>query len=296
MKYVITGSLGHISKPVVSALVKAGHEVVVITSNKDRVKDIESLGATAATGSVDDVSFLKQAFAGADVVYTMVPPNFGTPDIKKHIEHAGKNYVAAIKGSSVKYIVNLSSIGAHLPTGAGPISGLHHAENVLNTLPGVNIKHLRPAYFYNNLLSNVGLIKSMGIIGSNFSVTGNKFPIADTADIASVVAEELLQLNFTGQSVRYIASDEVSTESIASTIGAAIGKTDLPWVAFTDEQARDGMLQAGLPPDIANNYVEMGQIINNGKISEEYWKHQPPALGKTKLADFAKVFAAAYKA
>jgi uncharacterized protein YbjT (DUF2867 family) len=296
MKYVITGSLGHISKPVVSALVKAGHEVVVVTSNKDRVKDIESLGATAATGSIDDASFLKQVFTGADAVYTMVPPNFGTPDIKKHIENVGKNYVAAIKGSSVKYIVNLSSIGAHLPTGAGPISGLHHAENALNTLPGVNIKHLRPAYFYNNLLSNVGLIKSMGIMGSNFSVTGNKFPIVDTADIAAVVIEELLQLNFTGQSIRYIASDEVSTENIASAIGAAIGKPDLPWVAFTDEQAKDGMLQAGLPNNIADNYVEMGRTLNNGKIAEEYWKHQPPALGKTKLADFAKVFAAAYKA
>jgi len=294
MKYVITGSLGHISKPLTIALVKAGKQVTVVTNSKDRVAAIESLGAIAAVGSVSDVDFLKRTFKGADAVYTMVPPNFGTPDIKKHIEEVGRNYTIALKDSGVKHVVNLSSIGAHLPAGVGPVSGLYRAEQSLNTLKDINIKHLRPGYFYQNLLSNVGLIKHAGIIGSNFNVTDNKFPLSEPADIAEAATEELLNLNFTGHSVRYVVSDEVSTASVAKVLGAAIGKPELPWIAFTDEQALDGMLNAGLPKDISNNYVEMGQAINNGTMSEDYWKTRTGKLGKTKLADFAKEFAAAY--
>ncbi len=296
MKYVITGSLGHISKPIVTALVKAGHQVTSITSKADRVKDIEALGAKAAVGSLEDPAFLQQAFAGADAVYTMVPPNFAAADWKGYIGQTGKNYAAAIKANNIKYVVNLSSVGAHMADGCGPVSGLHRAELALNELQGVNIRHLRPSYFFNNLLTNIGLIKALGIMGSNFAVAGKTFPLVDTAHIAEVAIEALLQLNFTGQSIRYIANDEVSTDDIANAIGKAIGKPEVKWVPFPDDQALAGMLQAGLPEEIAKNYVEMGQAVNSGEMSEDYWQHHPVALGNTKLADFAKVFASAYQA
>lgn len=294
MKYVITGSLGNISKPLSQALINAAHDVTIITSKQENAAAIEALGAIAAVGSVEDVAFLTKTFTGADAVYTMVPPTYSATDWKVWIESIGKNYAEAIKAAGVKYIVNLSSIGGHLNDGTGPITGLHRVEEALNTLSDVHIKHLRPAYFYPNLFSNIGLIKNAGIIGSNFAVTENKFPIVDPADIAAVAAEELLQLNFSDHSVRYIASDEVSTNAIAAEIGKAIGKPDLHWVTFTDEQAFGGMTQAGLSEEVAKNYVEMGTSINRGILSEDYWKNQPTSLGKIKLTDFAEVFATAY--
>ena len=297
MKYVITGSLGHISKPLTNALVNAGHEVTVITSTPGRIPDIEALGAKALVGSVTDTTFLQKAFAGADAVYTMVPPNFATSDIKAHIGETGQKYADAIKATpSIKYVVNLSSVGAHLPDGVGPVSGLYRAEQALNKLQGVHIRHLRPSYFYLNLLGQIPVIKHMGIMGSNFSVADKKFLLVLPDDIAAVAAEELLRLDFTGRSVRYIASDEVSTQDIASVIGKAIGKPDLQWVAFTDDQAFQGMLQGGLPEEISRNYVEMGRSIQSGAMNEDYWKHHPVQLGKTKLEDFSKFFAAAYSA
>lgn len=294
MKYVITGSLGHISQPIVTALVKAGHAVTVITSNQARAKDIEALGAKAAVGSIDDTAFLIKAFNGANVVYTMVPPKNDAPDWKAYIGQIGKNYAEAIKANHVPYVVNLSSVGAHLAEGCGPVSGLYRAEAALNTLKDTNIKHLRPAYFYYNLFSNIGLIKNLGIAGSNFGFNKKEFPIVDPADIAAVAIEALLHPNFTGHTVQYIASDEVSTADIASTLGKAINKPDLNWVTFTDEQSLQGALQAGLPEELARNYTEMGHAVQNGKMYEDYWKNHPSTLGKTKLADFAKTFAAVY--
>ena len=61
MKYVITGSLGNISKPLTEKLIMAGHEVTVITSKESNWPAIEAIGASAAVGSVEDISFLQQA-------------------------------------------------------------------------------------------------------------------------------------------------------------------------------------------------------------------------------------------
>ena len=168
MKYVVTGSLGNISKPLAELLVAAGHTVTVVSSNVNKTAQIESLGAKAAIGSVEDVPFLTSIFAGADAIYTMVPPNLSSGNWKKYITGIGENYASAIQASGVKNIVNLSSMGAHMPDGCGPVSGLFFVEKALNDLVGVNVKHLRPGFFYPNFLGNIGMIKHMGIIGANY--------------------------------------------------------------------------------------------------------------------------------
>lgn len=296
MNYVITGGAGNISAPLVKNLLAAGKRVTVVGRSADNLKELTQAGATAAIGSVEDVDFLTRTFKDADAVYTMIPPKWDAPQWKKYIGKIGENFATAIKGSRVKYVVNLSSIGAHLPDGVGPVSGLYLAERALNKLEGVNILHLRPSYFYHNLLSNVGLVKQAGIIGGNFAIDNNKFPIVDPQDISAVAFEELTSLKFTGHSVRYVVSDEVSTDAIAKAIGSAVGKPDLAWVKFPDDQALQGMLQAGLSKEVAENYVEMGTALHSGKMAEDYWKNRTGKLGKVKLNDFAKVFAAIYAA
>ena len=296
MQYVITGAAGNISKPLVLSLLQSGHQVTVISRNESNIKELADAGAKTAIGSLEDLDFLIKTFTGADAVYTMVPPNHHPADWKAFIGGIGENYAKAIKAAGVKYVVNLSSIGAHMEEGCGPVSGLFRAEKALSTLTDVHILHLRPGYFYPNLFANLGLIKGMGIMGSNFSAEDGKFVIVDPTDIAAVAAKALTELSFTGHSIQYIASDEVSSQQIASAIGQAIGKPELAWVEFTDEQALGGMLQAGLPEEVAKNYVEMGGALRSGKMSEDYWKHRPTTLGKVKLADFAKVFAAVYHA
>jgi uncharacterized protein YbjT (DUF2867 family) len=267
--------------------------VVVVSHDKGKVKSIEEHGAKAAIGSVEDVDFLIQVFTGANAVYTMVPPNFAATQWKQYIANIGKNYADAIKKSGVKYVVNLSSIGADMPDGCGPVSGLYQVEKALNALEDVNVKNLRPAFFYNNLFANIGMIKHAGIIGANYGQNTNMV-LVDPSDIAAVAAEELSSLSFSGKSVRYIASDEKTTTEIAQTLGKAIGKNDLPWVDFKDEDALNGMKQAGLSEEIAKNYVEMGAALRSGAMIKDYLSHRPATLGKVKLNDFAKSFSQAY--
>ena len=296
MKYVITGGAGNISLPLSLALLQAGHQVTVISRNASNIQELTAAGAVAAIGSLTDVAFLTETFSGADAVYTMVPPMTQVSDWKAAIAGIGKNYAEAIKRSGVKYVVNLSSVGAHMPEGAGPVSGIHFVEKALNELQEVNIKHLRPPFFYNNLLANVGMVKHMGIIGANYALPEGKFPIVSPLDIAAKAAEALLALDFKGHSVSYFASEEVSTDRIAKELGKAVGKTDLKWVQFTDEQALEGMIQAGLPVEIAKNYAEMNQALHSGEMTADYFRNRPSSFGKVKLTDFAQTFANVYNA
>ena len=293
MKYVITGSLGNISKPLAERLVAAGHSVTVISSKADKVAQIEAIGAIAAIGSVEDIDFLTKTFSGADGVYTMVPPNFGSGNWKKYIAGIGENYAAAIKAAGVKNVVNLSSMGAHMPDGCGPVSGLFFVEKALNGLDGVNVKHLRPGFFYPNFLGNIGMVKHMGIIGANYG-EGSKLVLVHPDDIAEAATEELLGLTFKGKSYRYITSDEKTTNEVAAILGNAIGKPELPWIDLKDEDLLAGLLQAGLPEEIAKNYVEMGAAMRSGEMSADYNLNRPTLFGKTKFEAFAPVFATIY--
>ena len=294
MKITVTGSLGNISKPLATQLVKAGHQVTVISSSQDKAEAIKALGATPAIGSVDDVAFLTDAFKGADAIYTMIPNNFGAANFRQYIGGVGKNYAEAIKAAGVTKLVNLSSIGAHIDGGTGPISGIHDVEQTYKQLDGVAIKHLRPAFFYTNLLENIDMIKHLGFIGSNYGAQAHMV-LVHPNDIAKVAAEEL-QSNFTGTSVRYIASDERTAVDIATALGKAIGKPGLQWVEFTDEQALQGMLQAGLPPEIARTYIEMGNAVSKGILWDDYNANKPAEFGSTKLEDFAVEFAGKFNA
>jgi uncharacterized protein YbjT (DUF2867 family) len=293
MKFVVTGSLGNISKPLAEKLIAAGHSVTVVSSKADKIAQIEALGAKAAIGSVEDVAFLTKTFTGANAVYTMVPPHFGATNWKQYIAGIGENYAEAIHGAGVKSVVNLSSMGAHMPEGCGPVSGLYFVEKALNALDGVNVKHLRPGFFYPNFLANVGMVKHMGIIGGNYGENAT-LVIVHPNDIAEVAAEELLDLSFKGKSVRYIASDEKTTNEVAAILGKAIGKPELPWVNFKDEETLGGMLQAGVPEEIAKNYAEMGAAMRSGEMDSDYLKNKPAVLGKTKFETFAPVFASVY--
>ncbi len=293
MKYVLTGSLGNITKPLAEKLIAAGHEVTIISSSKERESAITKLGAKAAIGTVENAGFLDRVFKGADAIYTMVPPNFKTADWKKYIRDTGKVYAAAIQSSGVKKVVHLSSIGAHMPVGCGPVSGMHFVEQELDALSGVDTKLLRPGYFYTNFYGNIGMIKTAGIFGNNYG-GDTTVVLTHPNDIAGAAAEELLKLDFTGRSIRYIASDERTSKEITTVIGAAIGKPDLQYVEFKDEDALKGAMQAGLPEDVAANFVEMGSAIRSGEMFADYKKNKP-ALAKTKLEDFAKEFAIAYK-
>ena len=297
MKIIVTGSLGHISKPLTQELVQKGHDVTVISSNPERKDAIEAFGAKAAIGSMENAGFLTATFTGADAVYvmeTMGGNRFFDPnlDIVAAINKIGNNYKQAILHSGIKRVVHLSSIGAHTDKDNGLLAFHYNVETILNSLPtDIAITFMRPVGFYYNLLGFINIIKTQGVIATNYGGDSKK-PWVSPLDIAEAVAEELVT-PFMGRKVRYVASDEISCNELANLLGAAIGKPDLKWVIIPDDQLLNGMIAGGMNPKIAAGLVEMNASGQTGALYEDYYRNQP-TLGKVKLAEYAKEFAAAY--
>lgn len=293
MKISVTGSLGNISKPLAQQLNNDGHSVTIISSDKNKQAQIEAIGATAAIGSVEDVAFLTQAFTGADALYAMVPPNLATADMRAYYAGIGNNYASAIIATGVKQVVLLSSMGAHLAEGTGPILGIRDVEAIFNQLAGVNITYLRPSFFYTNFYNYVPMIKGMGIFGDNFGDT-DRVVFVSPKDIA-VAAADALEYPVSGKQIRYVVSDELTGNEAAAILGKAIGKPELKWLKFSDADTLQGLQQAGVPQHASEKFVEMGQAARSGALWQDYDQHTNETFkGITKLEDFAREFAQAF--
>jgi uncharacterized protein YbjT (DUF2867 family) len=318
MKIIVTGSLGNISKPLTKELVQKGHQVTVISSNPEKQKQIEALGAIAAIGTIEDVNFLTTTFTGADAVYCMLPlfdyfdPNL---DIMEATRRLISNYTQAIQESGVKKVVHLSSIGAHTDQGNGLLAFHHLAESIFKKLPSdVIIKHMRPVGFYINMYDFMSTIKGKGFLGlfltlrfSGFVklITGktgviaanygaeDKMPWVSPLDIAAVVAEELTS-PFMERNFRYIASEELTCNEIAKTIGESIGKPYLKWSLMSDKDMLSGLKMFKIPQVRAEGIVEMNAAQHSGLLYEDYYRNKPKVMGKVKIVDFAKEFAVVY--
>ncbi len=287
MKIIVTGSLGHISRPLVEELVRKHHSVTVVSSNLERQKTIEALGAAAAIGSLNDLAFLTNVFHGADSLYCMNPPDFGAADQIAYYEQIGKCYANAVLQAGVRRVVYLSSIGADLPSGTGFITGSHKAENLLKNVPDINLTCVRPGFFYYNLLAFVDMIKAAGFIGHVYGGE-DRLALVSPIDIASVIAEELTDLSGKNM-IRYVASDDRTCNEVARVLGKAIGKPDLKWLVLPAAQVLQSLQSAGVPPNAAENLVELGESLHSGKLRADYDLHKPE-LGKVSLEDFAKEF------
>lgn len=292
---VITGATGKTGSKLAEILLEKGQKVRVIGRDAGKLKSFTVKGAEAAAGDMADTAFLTKAFRGADAVYALIPPNFSAADFWAYQKKIGESIVAAIKGSGVKYVVNLSSQGAHLPDRTGPIVGLHDQEERLNRLEGVNVLHLRPTYFMENLLMNIDLIRKMNIMGS--AVRGDvKFAMIATKDIAAYAAERLVKRDFAGKSVADLLGErDLSMSEAAAIIGSNLGKPDIAYVAFPYEDAEKGMVAMGLTPDLSGLYIEMSRALNEGLFAVNL----PRTKGNTTptaFEAFADLFAAAYHA
>jgi uncharacterized protein YbjT (DUF2867 family) len=264
---VITGATGNVGSKLTDILLSQGQKVRVVGRGAEKLAAFATKGAEAAVGDMLDEAFLTKALTGADAVFAIIPPNLASEDYWSYQNRAGESVAAAIRKAGVKHVVNLSSQGAHLSEGTGPIRGLRAQEERLNRLNGVHVLHLRPTFFMENLLMQIDLIKKMGVMGS--AVRGDvRFAMIATKDIAAYAADRLVKRDFTGKSVRdLLGQRDLSMYEAAEIIGKKIGKPDLKYIQFPYEEAEQGLVAAGLSRDMSRLYVEMSKALNEGLFS-----------------------------
>jgi uncharacterized protein YbjT (DUF2867 family) len=290
---VITGATGNIGSKLTERLLVWSQNVRVIGRSIERLAALGQQGAEPVAGDLRDTVFLTRAFSGAEAVFVMIPPNTAAEDFRLYQREVSESVITAVEKGGVRFVVNLSSQGAHLPSGTGPIVGLHDHEERLNRLEGVNVLHLRPTYFMENLLMNISLIRNAGIMGS--AVRGDaRFTMIATKDIADYAAERMAKRDFSGKTVRdLLGPRDISLDEATAVIGNKLGLPGLKYVTFPYAEAEKGMVAAGLTPDLSRLYVEMSKALNEGRFAAGI-PRTPENTTPTSIEEFAGLFAQIY--
>jgi uncharacterized protein YbjT (DUF2867 family) len=292
--FVVTGASGHIGRRLTGLLLEGHRRVRVVARREEQLLAFAERGAEAFPGDLQDAGFTRRAFDGAHAAFTMIPPVIADHDLRGIQNRISEAIAFGLGEARVPYVVNLSSWGAEVPYGTGPIAGLHDHEERLDRLDATHIVHLRPASFMENHLYAIGAILHAGIYPSTLRGDLPLSMIA-TRDVAAEAARLLAGLEFEGKSTQSLLGPrDYTMQEAAHILGAAIGKPGLPYVQVADEQAHQAMTAQGMPAHMADVMLEMYRALNSGKIRPEE-PRLPGNTTPTTLEDWAPHFVDVYR-
>jgi uncharacterized protein YbjT (DUF2867 family) len=293
--YVVTGATGHTGSVVADALLAAGKKVRVIGRDAKRLERFTRKGGEAFVADATEAAAITNAFSGAEAAYLMIPPNPGAADIHAYQERVSESLVSAVERNGTKHVVILSSCGADKQDKTGPVVGLHNLEKKLDGVAGLNALRLRPGYFMENLLPQIGVINSFGFIAGPVQ-PDLPLPMIATPDIGAVAAEALLKLNFTGKRSHELQGPrDVTYAETARIIGRAIGKPGLAYQQLPPTKLKPAFLEMGMSPNMADLLLEMAEALNT-KHMRMLEPRSPANSTPTTIETFvAEVFVPTYR-
>jgi NAD(P)H dehydrogenase (quinone) len=190
---------------------------------------------------MDDPDALRRAFAGAEAVFVLLPPNFDpSPGFTET-----RQIVAALRNSLEEArpnrIVCISTVGAQARA-ENLLSQLGLLEQGLSDL-ALPITFLRPAWYLENAVWDLKPARDTGVIQSFLQPLDKAIPMVATADVGGIPAE-LLQEVWQGHRVvelegpRPISPDDIAA-SFARLLGHSVRASIVPhhsWEALFRSQ------------------------------------------------------------
>lgn len=289
--FVLLGSNGQITSQLARLLLRSGQRVRVAGRNAQSLGALAAAGAELAVGDAADAGFLERAFSGATAVYTMTPPSYEAARMRAAQDRIGEAVASALRRAAVPRVVNLSSIGAELAQGTGPIEGLHAQEQRLAAIPGIDLLHLRPGSFMENLLPVAAAVAAAGVL-PGMEAPDAAIPMVATRDVAAVAARELASPQYRGVLLLH-APRHVTMREAAAALGAAIGRPDLPYVQSPPPEARALLRSHGFSADAAEQMEALARWLSTSPLASA--SAGPVAVQPTTIEVFAReTFAPAF--
>ncbi len=267
--FVVSGVSGHTGSVVATTLLEQGNKVRVIVRDANKGEAWRRRGAEVAVADLADARALGEALRGADGVYALVPPDFVSDDALAAQARVSDAWAQAVTAARPKHVVLLSSIGAELPSGTGPILTVHRAEEKLRAT-GVRLTALRATYFMENWGGVVQPVKSDGILPSQLT-PGRAVSMVATADIGRVAAEALADGEHAPSLIELAGPREYTPEDVAAAFGRALGRS-VKVVPVPEEQIEPALTAVGFKPKLAALFREMHGSFNSGHI---HWTGTP---------------------
>lgn len=246
--YAVAGVTGNTGSIVAETLLARGERVRVIVRDAAKGEPWKAKGAEVAVAELEDSAAVARALEGARGAYFLVPPNVTAADILADRARITDALAEAIRSSGIEHVVFLSSVGAHLPAGTGPIRIVHYAEKQLRGA-AKNLTLLRAPYFLENFAPMIPVAKESGALPV-FWDPAAKIPMASVADIGRVAAEALLEPAQGVKVIELSGPTEYSPADVAQLFG--VPPTRVPVEAIVPT-----FTSFGFSHDAASLYREM---------------------------------------
>ena len=263
MLFTVLGASGHTGRRIAQSLLRAGERVRAVGRSEARLEALKHAGAELCIGDVDDRAFLPTAFRGADAIYALLPADPQAADFRAAQDRMGEAIAAAVRDSGVRRVVALSSLGAELSSGNGPIAGLHAQEQRLGSIAGLQLLLLRPAWFFENVESQLEQSGAEGVLAGSIEPEVS-MPMVGTADIAAAAVAGLRSQAVGVQEL--LGPHDLDHRRVARELGAAFGRTGARYVRVPDDAMARQLVDTGVSPSFADLFVEMTRAINAQRL------------------------------
>jgi NAD(P)H dehydrogenase (quinone) len=263
--FTVMGITGNVGGAVAENLLAAGKTVRGVVRDPEKAKAWADRGVELVQSAYDNAGALARAFAGAEGVFAMIPPDFapapGLPDQKRTIAAIQEALEQARPGKAVF----LSSIGSEQPSGLGLITSTHLMEEAMRTLP-IPVAYIRAGSFMENWLGALDLIAATGEMPFFYAPLERKFPLVATRDIG-LAGAKVLRESWKGVRVLEVNGPEGGTDlhETAAAFGRVLGR-QVKAVQLPEAAWQNALVAMGMPADRTGLYMEMVKSFNSGWI------------------------------
>jgi uncharacterized protein YbjT (DUF2867 family) len=266
---VITTPTGNIGQQVLRNVIGSGEPIRVIARDPSRLSAEMRERIEVVQGSHDDTEIVDRAFAGADSVFWLVPPDFQAKNVEAAYLEFTRPACEAFLSQGVKRVVGVSALGRGSAVAGN--AGLVSASLMMDDLiagTGVGLRALTMPSFMDNILRQIEPIRSKGMFFSTLS-GDRKLPTCATRDIAAVAARLLLDPLWSGQDdVPVLGPEDLSCNDMAEIMSEVLAKpVRFQQVALEAYKAQ--CIQHGMSEAFAQGMVDMMAAKNEGLDNAE---------------------------
>ena len=266
---VVTAPTGLIGHQVLENLLGSGEPVRVIVRDPSRLRAHARERVEIVQGSHSDADVVDQAFAGADAVFWLVPPDPYAGSVEAAYVDFTRPACDTFKRHEVRRVVGISALGRG--TAVAGHAGLVTASLAMDDLiasSGVSYRALTMPSFMDNLLRQTEPIKNRGVFVTPIS-GDRKLPSCATRDIAVVAARLLLDNSWSGAShVAVLGPQDLSFNDMAQIMSEILGKP-VRYQQISAQALKDRLAGAGMSDAMAQGTVDMMVAKDQGLDNAE---------------------------
>lgn len=262
--YVVAGATGRVGSAVARHLLDRGAEVRVLVRRSAAAPDWAARGADVHVVDLRDRPGLTAALTGCAGYFTLLPFDLTAPDLAAHAEAVARATAGAVADAEVGHVVALSSGGADLPAGTGPVTGLHALEEAL-LATGATVTALRSGHFQEKVADVLGLVREEGVYPVLAASADVALPMGATRDVGEVAARCLLSPPAASEAVDVLGPRTTERE-VAAALGSLLAR-DVEVVTVPEEAWVDTLAGTGLPLPVAESLAELYRADEQGLLA-----------------------------